>query len=702
MDQTAIPSSLPEGLDAPISTLKGVGKTRTKQLAELGVSTVGELLEYFPRTYQTERSERPVDQLVAKQVQYARGEVIAVNYAPFPRKRFEATIEDPSGRLSLTWFNGAYMRDKVHPGLIIRVHGKVTLFRNIPQMVQPHWEIISADAPLVGQDLERAIYPATSQLSSPAIWKIMDTNLPAALPQVREWFTPEVLEGRGLMPRQEAYRAIHHPKDAPEARAARRRLVYDELMLMQLGLLVGKRRRESDLRAPPMAIDKMLDQRIRARFPFELTQAQTRSVWEIVRDMRQSSPMNRLLQGDVGSGKTVVALYAMLTAVANGFQAMVLAPTQILAEQHHLTISQMLQGSKVEVRLLTYEAKKAGGEELRESLRTGKVGIAIGTQAILGEDVELPNVGLVVVDEQHKLGVRQRGVLKGKGLSPHYLVMTATPIPRTLALSYFADFSITTISELPPGRQPIKTWWYRQSDAPMAYGLLRREVEAGRQAYVVVPKVQETEPGLEGESDLKSVQQHMEELSRGMLAGSRLAMLHGQMPAQEKQRVMGAFRAGEIDVLVATTVVEVGVDVPNATVMLIENAERYGLSQLHQLRGRVGRGQYASQCLLVGDAVTDVARERLEALVHTISGFEIAEIDLQLRGPGEFFGTRQHGLPEFKLADIAGELEMLKLTREDATAILESDPQLRLSEHQLLRHALIKQFGAGLDLVQIG
>lgn len=690
------PSS-PDPLLASVGSLPGVGKTRLAQLAELGVETLGDLLEYFPRRYQVERSECPINQLVPTQIQIARGEVVAVNYSPFPRKRFEATIQDPTGKLSLTWFNGAYLRDKIHPGVILRVQGKVGYFRNIPQVVQPKWEIIQPDAPLVGEDMVRAVYPATARLSSLAIWKMMEACLPAVLPHVREWFPKPLLDKRGLMPRQEAYRAIHRPTLQYEAVSARKRLVYDELMLMQLGLILGKRLREIDLRAPAFKVDRLLDERIRKRFPFTLTEDQTHAVWEILRDLQQPVPMNRLLQGDVGSGKTVVALYAMLTAVANRHQALLLAPTQILAEQHFLTISQMLSGSSVRVELLTQHSKRAGGEALRASLREGEVHIAIGTQALLGEDVELPNVGLVVIDEQHKLGVRQRSVLKEKGLSPHYLVMTATPIPRTLALSYFADFSITTITALPPGRQPIKTHWYRQNDGSLAYNLLKKEVAAGRQAYVVVPKVEEGE-----DPDLKSVQQHLNDLSTGVLSGLRLAMLHGQMPAEEKQKTMLAFRDRQVDVLVATTVVEVGVDIPNATVMLIENAERYGLSQLHQLRGRVGRGTHSSYCLLVGDALTDEGRERLEALVRTASGFEIAETDLKLRGPGEFFGTRQHGLPEFKLADIAGELDMLRQTREDATELLDADPQLRHPDHRLLREQLLRQFGDSLPLVQIG
>ena len=486
--KTASTTSAPA---AGLIGLAGVGASRARQLQELGINSLEELLEYFPFRYQRERAECPIRELVGGQVQYARGEVVAVNYSPYPRKRFEATITDPTGTLCLVWFNGAYLRDKIHPGQILRVQGKINYFRSLPQIAQPKWEIIEADAPLVGEDLIRAVYPATAKLKSQAIWKIIDANLAKALEGVAEWFTPQLLAQRALPGRREAYRAIHRPTGEPEAQGARRRLVYDELMLMQLALVLGKRMQTTDILAPALKLDKLLDERIRRRFPFSLTDAQNHAIWDIVRDLKQNTPMNRLLQGDVGSGKTVVALYAMLTAVANGYQALLLAPTEILAEQHCLTIKQMLQDSQVNVELLTHFTKKTGGTGLRDKLAEGKAQIAIGTQAILGEDMNFQRVGLVVVDEQHKLGVRQRGILRGKGLSPHYLVMTATPIPRTLALSYFADFAITTIETLPPGRQPIKTQWYRQNESPLAYARLKHEVQSGRQGFVVVPKVQE-------------------------------------------------------------------------------------------------------------------------------------------------------------------------------------------------------------------
>jgi ATP-dependent DNA helicase RecG len=472
--------------------------------------------------------------------------------------------------------------------------------------------------------------------------------------------------------------------------------VYDELMLMQIGMAIGKLLRRGKLTAPVLHIDKLLNDRICARFPFSLTEAQRHAVWEISSDLQQSEPMNRLLQGDVGSGKTVVAAYAMLTAVANKMQAALLAPTEVLAEQHFLTLSNMLRDSKVNIGLFTGRTMRQGRKSLAD-LAGGKVHIAVGTQALLGGKIAFAKLGLVVVDEQHKLGVRQRAALQGKGLSPHSLVMTATPIPRTLALSYFADFDLSTIDQLPPGRQPITTRWLRSSEADQAYKIIRREVAAGHQAYIVLPQIDD-----DGVTDVKSVKSEFHRLVAGPLNGLRLEMLHGQMPTNQKQEIMLAMRDGRADVLVATTVIEVGIDLPNATVMLIDNADRFGLPQLHQLRGRVGRGSQPSTCLLLADPTAgEPAERRLTVMTQTTNGFEIADMDLKLRGPGEFFGTRQHGLPEFKLLDVTQELQMLAEARDDAVKIVNADPSLSSPGNRALRAAVIAKFGNALRLASV-
>jgi ATP-dependent DNA helicase RecG len=690
-----------KGVARAIEELDGVGPTRAKYFKLLGVSTLSDLLEYFPRTYQFEASEQPIAQLTRnyEQIQTARGHVVACDFVPGrPKARFEATIQDADGyKLGLVWFNAPYLRRAITPGMFIRVQGRVRMHRNLPQMAHPKWQAIDEATERIEQSKLRPIYPASGHLPTEVIAKIVEENLDEALEEVQEWFEPQLLKKHQLLDRREAYRLIHRPADMRQAMRARKRIVFDELMLMQLALGLSKRMRDGRITAPILRADKTLDERIRKRFPFEMTNAQKAAVYEILRDVQSGNPMNRLLQGDVGSGKTAVALYAMLVAVANNMQAALLAPTEVLAEQHYLTLSNFLCDSKVTIELMTGRTKKAGKAKLQKQIADGKVHLAVGTQALIQEDVEFANLGLVVVDEQHKLGVRQRATLRSKGSAPHYLVMTATPIPRTLALSYFADFDVTTIDELPPGREPIETQWLRTSQAGKAYEFIRSQVDRGRQAYIVVPQIED-----DGADDAKSVKKEYDRLTKGPLHGLRLGMLHGQMTTDEKNQVMMSFRDRAIDVLIATTVIEVGIDVPNATAILIDDADRFGLSQLHQLRGRVGRGGNQSYCLLLSDAPTESAEARLTSMTQTTDGFQIAEMDLALRGPGQFFGTRQHGLPEFKMADVTSEIELLKAAKEDALALLERDPKLSKAEHGHLKDALVKQFGKTLQLAQIG
>jgi ATP-dependent DNA helicase RecG len=692
------PDSSGPVLSSPTEHLREVGPAREKALRALGVNTLGDLLEYFPRDYQYESEELPIERLQDGQISIARGEVTAVNYISggHGKPRFEATLSEGTQRLALVFFHGAYLRRMIHPGLMLRVRGKVQLFHGIPQMVNAKWESIDSAAKAIEQSKFRAVYPASAKLSSEMIERIIAANLKEALAGIEELFPAKLLARRKLMGRREAYRAIHQPVDRSQAIAARRRLVYDELMLMQIALATSHRLTMTKISAPILRIDKMLDARIRGRFPFQLTRGQDAAVWQIVTDLKSGRPMKRLLQGDVGSGKTVVALYAMLVAVANKMQAAILAPTEVLAEQHFLTLRSMLHGSKVEIDLVTSRTRPQNRGLVGHRIGEGITNIAVGTQAILQEGIEFANLGVVIVDEQHRLGVRQRAALNKKGDNPHYLVMTATPIPRTLALSYFADFDVSAIEELPPGRQPIRTRWIRPGKAEEAWQFVREEVRAGRQAYIVLPQI-------EGDGDdAKSVIGRMKTLAAGPLKEIRLAPLHGQMATEEKEQAMSDFREGKIDALVATTVIEVGIDVPNATVIVIDGADRFGLAQLHQLRGRVGRGQWPSTCILLADPANPGAEARMTAMLSTTSGFEIAEMDLRLRGPGEFFGTRQHGLPEFKLADLTSEFDLLNLAKLDAQELVGEDPDLNREEYGPLRTAVRAKFGETLGAVKIG
>ncbi|HRK31935.1 MAG TPA: ATP-dependent DNA helicase RecG, partial [Tepidisphaeraceae bacterium] len=685
--------------DSPTETLAPMTARRVKLLRQLDILTLGDLIEHFPHRYQYEAAEGLISDLVEGQIHTVRGEVVACDYiAGRGKPRFEATLQDESReKLAVVWFNGHYFRRTIHPGIQIRVQGTVRIFRNIPQMANPKMQRVDSDDPPIVESRIRPIYPASADLKSDEIERIIGEHLPSALPLIEDFLDEDRKARHQLISRAEAFQLIHQPQTLRDGPRARRRLIYDELLLMQLGLGISKSLRDGRVTAPQLKVDRMLDERIRRRFPFALTAAQTRAIHQILRDLQSGAPMNRLLQGDVGSGKTSVAVYAMLVAVANKMQAAILAPTEVLAEQHYLTLCNLMKGSSVNVGLFTQRTKRLAKGELNRALSNGDFHLAVGTQALLQQDIEFANLGLVVVDEQHKLGVKQRAKLKTKGYSPHYLVMTATPIPRTLALSYFADFDLSVIDELPPGRTPIRTSLFRSDQSTPAWDFVRKQIEAGRQAYVVLPQIEESPT-----EDIKSVKAEYDRLRKGPLEGLTLAMLHGELSTEEKQAVMQEFRSGTTQVLVATTVIEVGVDVVNATVMVIESAERFGLAQLHQLRGRVGRGEHESFCILISDTQTDAAVERLQAMCRTNDGFEIAEIDLQQRGPGEFFGTRQSGLPEMKLADITREIELLQICREDAKEILTADPRLAASSRRTLRNALVKQFGDTIQLAAIG
>ncbi len=710
----------------PVSELPGVGPARVKLYHRLGLRSVTDLLRHYPLRYEHHAAVGDIaalDELPKDAVGAARGTVENTRWVGPPHRgrkgRFEATLSDDTGTLLLTWFNAAWLRDKLHPGMTLDVQGKVKRFQNYPQMVNAKWAEVkkdedpespandSADEPN-REDRLQPVYPATDGLPSTIIAKLIDSILDDAVAQVEDPVPGELIAHHEMPRLAEAFRMIHRPADADEHRRARRRLAFNELLLLQLGIALKRAHVRHHLKAPPLRFSDAIDQHIRKRFPFPLTGAQDRSVAEIANDLQRGYPMNRLLQGDVGAGKTVVSLYAMLLAVADRKQAALMAPTELLAEQHFASIQRMLEGSDVRIDLFT--ANHPGD---REALASGELDLAVGTHALLSESVAFHDLAVAVVDEQHRFGVRQRAALRGgedKTDVPHTLVMTATPIPRTLSLTLFGDLDVSTLDELPPGRTPITNRVVMPLQADEVYEYAAGRVQRGEQVYVVVPTIDGDAPGSKSSAskpdgkNLKNLTDHAAMLAQRFFADHRVGAVHGRMSPEERQAVMDDFRAGEVAVLVATTVIEVGVDVPNATVMIIEHAERFGLAQLHQLRGRIGRGtnQRRPLCVFIADPTTEDATKRLEAIASTNDGFKIAEHDLAIRGMGDFFGTRQAGAVPLRLAQIPEDLDLLKMAGRDAETMIDADPSFSSDPNALLRRVLLHQHGESLGLIDVG
>ena len=715
-------ASVPMRLADDVRSLPGVNVARARLLARLGIHTASDLLRHLPTRYQHETGEQPIADLVVDTVGSARGIIAAMRWVGSYRgkSRLEATLQDDSDTLRLVWFNAGYLRKKLTAGMQLRVQGKVKRYveGRYFEIINPRFEVLDEtdDAPAHEERL-RPIYPATEDLPSGQIERLIADALPRLLPLVRDPL-PEPVRQHHAMPRlAEAYRMIHQPADEEQAASARRRLAFNELFLLQLGIAVKRAYVAHRLAAPPLKHNAAIDEHIRARLPFELTPAQQRVCAQIAADLTRPRPMNRLLQGDVGSGKTVVALYGLLMAVAERKQGALIAPTELLAEQHFASISAMLAGSQVRLALLTGAQPPPNSAErraLEQRLKQGEVDLVVGTHALLTERVRFQDLAVVVIDEQHRFGVAQRAAFRsraasaaaaeGKLATPHHLVMTATPIPRTLSLTLFGDLDVSTIDELPPGRGRIVNRLVEPARAPLVYEHMRQRLARGEQAYVVVPAVEAGGDRTETAAQLKSVREHAQMLGRLFGDAFRVAHIHGRMKRRTREAVMDRFRRGRINVLVATTVIEVGVDVPNATMMVIEHAERFGLAQLHQLRGRVGRATdgRTSVCAFIGEPTTEQARQRLEAITSTNDGFRIAELDLEIRGMGEFFGTRQAGLPPLRVAEIPRDLELLQLARRDAMAVVELDPTLEAEEHATLRRLLLSQYGEALGLIDVG
>ena len=668
--------------DTPVRYLKGVGPKTAERFEKLGIVTLADLLCHYPRRYidfsrPYSIAEAPPDtECVVKAEVFAKP---AGRILPGGRRMERITAGDDVSSLEITWFNNPYATQKLELGQEYYFEGIVTGGMLRRQMVNPQ---VRTAAQITAAPFE-AVYPQTEGLSSTVIAKCIRQLLPHAelLPDP---LPEEMLKKYRLLSKADAVRAIHCPATEEEAFAARRRLIYEELLVLQLGIGRMKNRGSASTGAPMQRLDPAP---FWASLPFSPTGAQRRAVDEILTDLSGSTSMNRLLQGDVGSGKTLVAAAAIWACIRSGYQAALLAPTEILAAQHAENLNRMLAPFGMRVALLTGGMKAAARRTTLAAIRSDEADLVVGTHAILSEGVGFARLGLAVVDEQHRFGVRQRGMLAEKAANPHLLVMSATPIPRTLGLLIYGDLDISILDELPPGRKPVKTRCITGKKRRDLYGFLDREIGAGRQVYIVCPAIEDTPDG-----GLNAVKSYYEDIAKALLPDRRVGLMHGKLKPKEKAAVMDDFKAGRLDALVSTTVIEVGVDVPNATVMVIENAERYGLSALHQLRGRVGRGAAESWCFLVSDNTAESVQKRLKFLCSTSDGFAVAQFDLETRGPGDFFGSRQHGLPTLQIADLMNDTRTLHAAQAEATALLAADPLLEAPEHSLLAAQVEQMF----------
>ena len=671
-------------LDTDIKYLKGVGERRAAMLSRLGVSDVNALVRLYPRVYEDWSRIKSINEAQIGEICCIKGIVGSPVRKNLIRKGltlYKTEITDGSGIMGITIFNSRFAAEKLTEGDEFLFFGRVggNLYRK--EMNSPEIE------PAEGADRIRPIYPQTHGLNSKMIEKLVRTALTECRDELVDPIPPWLREKYCLMNLPDSLWNIHFPKSPDYLEEARRRLIFEELLILQLGL--EKMRSQTQKNAGAI-IERDFSEEYFSHLPFSPTGAQRRAVKEAMRDMMSGRQMNRLLQGDVGSGKTAVAAALVYSAAKNSMQSALMAPTEVLAEQHYKTFLKLFDGCSINVELLTGSDTAAQKRRKKEALKAGEIDLLIGTHAIIQSDVEFKSLALVITDEQHRFGVEQRNALGEKGENPHLYVMSATPIPRTLALIIYGELEISILDELPPGRQKIETYAVTSELRQRAYNYVKKHLDAGRQGYIICPLVDEGE----SDTELASAVKYADELQRGDFRGYTVGLMHGKMKSADKKKVMESFSNGETQLLVSTTVIEVGVDVPNAVIMVIENAERFGLSQLHQLRGRIGRGQHKSTCILITDAQNDTAQRRMKVMETTTDGFKIADEDLKLRGPGEFFGSRQHGLPEMKIADMLEDRSTLEETQRAAKEIMARDPELSSPESTALKNEIQRLFDA--------
>ena len=671
-------------LERDIQYLKGVGDKRARLFHKLGIFVVGDLVRYYPRTYEDWSVTTPATQAPEGTTVCVQATMVTPMRTHLIRKGmtlYKADFTDGETLIHVTLFNTKFLAEKLRMYQDYLLLGKVERNFTTVQMSAPKIE------PLTARRIH-PIYTQTGSLNANLIAKAVDYAL-AHMAPLPDTLSPALREKYGLEDLDTAVRNIHFPSNAKALEAARRRLIFEELLTLTVGLkkLKGRKRTPTT-----RVIEKDCTAAFAARLPFTLTGAQSRAVAQCIADLQSGYPMNRLLQGDVGSGKTAVAAALLDTMVQNGYQCALMAPTEILATQHYATLQKFFTGTNTRLCLLTGACTAKEKRQMKADLLEGNIHIAVGTHALIQNDVEFANLGLVITDEQHRFGVQQRADLAMKGEEVHTLVMSATPIPRTLGLLMFGDLDISVLDELPPGRTPVKTYAITGKKRADMYGFVRRQLAAGRQAYIVCPVIDE------GENDMQAVTTYYTDVAQPLLEHYRVGLMHGRLKAAEKAAVMDAFKAGALDVLVSTTVIEVGVDVPNANIIVIENAERYGLSALHQLRGRVGRGKGEAYCVLISDHATDAVKKRLSFLCHTNDGFEIAKFDLETRGPGDFFGSRQHGLPTLRIADLMADSRALYAAQKEALALVGADPALRSPGNAGLRRLAEELFSGDTAL----